>query len=89
MLKDLILAEYLNKNYPATLKALELLEQREALPLEAGVRGNCYDKLGQKPEALAAYRKFLEMNTDENSDMYFEAAARARTLTREIAEKKR
>jgi hypothetical protein len=29
------------------------------------------------------------MNTDENSDMYFEAAARARTLTREIAEKKR
>ncbi len=90
VLKDLILAEYLNKNYPATLKALELLEQREALPLGSWfVRGNCYDKLGQKPEALAAYRKFLEMNTDENSDMYFEAAARARTLTREIAEKKR
>jgi tetratricopeptide (TPR) repeat protein len=90
VLKDLIVAEYLNKNYPATLKALELLEKREALPLGSWfVRGSCYDKLGQKPEALAAYQKFLAMNTDENSDMYFEAAARARTLTREIAEKKR
>ena len=32
--------------YPATLKALELLEQREALPLGNWfVRGNYYDKL--------------------------------------------
>jgi tetratricopeptide (TPR) repeat protein len=90
VLKDLILAEYLSKNYPTTLKALELMEKREPLPLGSWyVRASCYDKLNQRPEALAAYQKFLSMNTDENSDMYFEAAARARTLTREIAEKKR
>jgi tetratricopeptide (TPR) repeat protein len=90
VLKDLILAEYFNKNYPLTLKALELMEKREPLPLGSWfIRASCYDKLDQKPQALAAYQKFLSMNTDENSDMYFEAAARARTLTREIAEKKR
>ena len=90
VLKDLILAEYLSKNYPTTLKALELMEKREALPLGSWyIRASCYDKLNQRPEALAAYQKFLSMNTDENSDMYFEAAARARTLKREIDEKKR
>jgi hypothetical protein len=67
-----------------------LMEKREPLPLGSWfIRASCYDKLDQKPQALAAYQKFLSMNTDENSDMYFEAAARARTLTREIAEKKR
>lgn len=90
VLKDLILAEYLGKNYPATLKLLEVMEKHAPLPLGSWfVRASCYDSLNQKPEALAAYQKFLSMNTDENSDMYFEAAARARTLTREIAEKKR
>jgi len=90
VLKDLILAEYLGKNYPATLKLLEVMEKHTPLPLGSWfVRASCYDSLNQKPEALAAYQKFLSMNTDENSDMYFEAAARARTLTREIAEKKR
>jgi hypothetical protein len=39
--------------------------------------------------ALHAYNKFLEMNKDENSDMYFEASARVRTLTRELDKKKR
>jgi tetratricopeptide (TPR) repeat protein len=90
VLKDLILAEYLGKNYPATLKLLEAMEKREPLPLGSWyVRASCYDSLNQRPEALAAYQKFLSMNTDENSDMYFKAADRARTLKREIEEKKR
>lgn len=90
VLKDLILAEYLGKNYPATLKLLEVQEKHASLPLGSWfVRGSCYDSLNQKPQALAAYQKFLSMNTDENSDMYFEASARARTLKREIEEKKR
>jgi tetratricopeptide (TPR) repeat protein len=90
VLKDLILAEYLGKNYSATLQLLEVMEKHTPLPMGSWfVRASCWDSLNHKPEALAAYQKFLSMNTDENSDMYFEASARARTLTREIAEKKR
>jgi tetratricopeptide (TPR) repeat protein len=90
VLKDLVTAEYLNKNYPATLHGLDVLAQRETPPLGSWfVRATCYDKLGQAPQALDAYKKFLELNKDENSDMYFEASARVRTLTRELANKKR
>jgi Flp pilus assembly protein TadD len=89
VLKDLVTAEYLNKNYPATLHGLDILAQKETPPLGSWfVRATCYDKLGQVQPALDAYKKFLELNKDENSDMYFEASARVRTLTREL-EKKR
>jgi superkiller protein 3 len=90
VLTDLVAAEYLNKNYPAALHGLDLLAQRETLPLGSWfIRATCYDKLGQAAAALEAYQKFLQLNKDENSDMYFEAAARARTLTRELQNKKR
>jgi Tfp pilus assembly protein PilF len=90
VLTDLVAAEYLNKNYPAALHGLDLLAQRETLPLGSWfIRATCYDKLGQAAPALEAYQKFLQLNKDENSDMYFEAAARARTLTRELQNKKR
>jgi Flp pilus assembly protein TadD len=89
VLKDLVTAEYLNKNYPATLHGLDILAQKETPPLGSWfVRATCYDKLGQVQPALDAYKKFLQLNKDENSDMYFEASARVRTLTREL-EKKR
>jgi Flp pilus assembly protein TadD len=89
VLKDLVTAEYLNKNYPAALHGLDLLAQKETPPLGSWfVRATCYDKLGQVQPALDAYKKFLELNKDQNSDMYFEASARVRTLTREL-EKKR
>jgi Tfp pilus assembly protein PilF len=90
VLKDLVAAEYLNKNYAATLHGLDVLAQKETPPMGSWfVRATCYDKLGQASPALEAYKKFLEMNKDENSDMYFEATARVRTLTRELANKKR
>jgi Flp pilus assembly protein TadD len=90
VLKDLVAAEYLNKNYPAALHGLDVLAQKETLPQGSWfVRATCYDKLGQVAPALDAYKKFLEMNKDENSDMYFEASARVRTLTRELANHKR
>ncbi len=90
VLKDLVTAEYLNKNYPAALHGLDVLSQRETLPLGSWfIRATCYDKLGQPAPALEAYQKFLQLNKDENSDMYFEATARVRTLTRELANKKR
>jgi len=90
VLSELIASEYLNKNYPATLQGLEVLEKNQ--PLSAAnwfIRAASYDKLGYAPQALDAYKKFLQMNTNENSDSYFEAAARVRTLSREVQEKRR
>ncbi len=88
VLRDLITAQYLNKNYPATLQGLDMLSQRETLPTGSWfIRATCYDKLGQQLQALEAYKKFLELNKDHNNDMYFEASARVRTLTREIKKK--
>ena len=89
-LRDLVAAEYLGGNYPAALQALDLLAQRETP--HAGswfIRATCYDKLGRKPEALAAYQKFLELNAGQTNDQYFEASARARLLARELKENKK
>ena len=88
VLGDLITAQYLNKNYPGTLQGLDMLSQRETLPMGSWfIRATCYDKLGQQLQALEAYKKFLELNKDQNNDMYFEASARVRTLTRELKKK--
>ncbi len=90
VLGELVAAEYLGKNYESALKALDLLSQRQELPLGTiFIRATCYDKLGQAAQALDWYQKFLQLNKDENNDMYFEATARARFLTRELKEKKR
>lgn len=90
VLAELTAAEYLNKNYPAALHGLDLLEKRRTLTAATWfIRASCYDKLGYAPEALDAYRKFLQLNTDLNSDSYFEAAARVRTLSREVQEKRK
>jgi Flp pilus assembly protein TadD len=89
-LKDLLATEYIVKNYPVTLKLLGELENRE--PPTAGswfIRGACYDKLAQKPEALAAYKKYLELNAGQANDAYFEASSRVRALEREIENKRK
>lgn len=51
------------------------------------MRGSCYDHMNQPEPALDAYQKFLSMNTDKNSNQYFEAAARVRYLQKVIKEK--
>jgi tetratricopeptide (TPR) repeat protein len=90
LLNDLVAAEYLSKNYGAALSGLDILSQHQELPFGSWfIRATCYDRLGQVPQALAAYQKFLQLNKDETSDMYFEATARARTLERELKNKKR
>jgi Flp pilus assembly protein TadD len=90
ILGDLVTAQYLGKNYRAALQGLDVLSHREPLPVGSWfVRATCYDRLGQLFDALDAYQKFLQLNKDLNSDMYFEAAARARTLARELKDKKR
>ena len=89
-LTDLVTAQYFNKNYQAALQGIDLLSQRKPLPMGSWyMRATCYDKLGEAAQALDAYQKFLQLNKDENSDMYFVATARVRTLERELKEKKR
>jgi tetratricopeptide (TPR) repeat protein len=79
---------YLGKDYADALRAIDLLAQEEALPVRTlFVRADCYDKIGNKPEALDAYEKFLAANTDRNNDMYFAASERARDLRRQIGKK--
>jgi len=88
VMADIVAAEYELKNYSATLQALDELGKHKDLPASAWfIRATSYDKLGELKEALDAYNRFLQMNTDENSDMYFSATARARALPREIREK--
>jgi len=80
-LRDLISAEYLQNNFSGTLAALDTLAQHE--PPNAGdwfVRALCYDHSNQPEQALAAYQKFLAMNTNKNSDQYFQATERVRFL---------
>ena len=87
-LRDLVAAEYLSEDYPATLAAMNVLEQREApQPGVWFVRATCYDHMGQAKAALDAYQKFLSLNTDKNSNQYFEAAARARFLEKMLKDK--
>jgi len=84
-LRDLVAAEYLGKNYSATLAALNLLDARETpKPGAWFVRATCYDHLGQARAALDAYRNFLAMNTDQTSNEYFEATGRVRFLERVV-----
>ena len=52
------------------------------------MRAACYDNLGEATDALDAYQRFLQLNKDENSDMYFFATARSRVLARELQNKK-
>ncbi|HKF53629.1 MAG TPA: tetratricopeptide repeat protein [Candidatus Acidoferrales bacterium] len=80
-LRDLVSAEYLQNNFSATLAALDALAQHQ--PPTAGdwfVRALCYDHGNQPEQALAAYQKFLAMNTNKNSDQYFQATERVRFL---------
>jgi Flp pilus assembly protein TadD len=80
-LRDLISAEYLQKDFAQALAALDRLAQREAPNASMWfLRGSCYDHMGQAQEALDAYQKFLTMNTDTNSNPYFEATQRVRFL---------
>jgi len=86
---DLALAEYYTKNYTSALNLLDNLSTHVTLsPPGWFIRADCYDNLGRKAEALESYAKFLQLNKEENSDMYFEASARVRTLTRELREKR-
>jgi Flp pilus assembly protein TadD len=84
-LRDMVAALYLAEDYAGALKALERLGQRiEPDARFWFVKATCYDKLGGKKEALAAYKKFLELDRGASPDQDFQARARVRILTREL-----
>jgi superkiller protein 3 len=89
-LRDLANVYYLSQNCPATLQTLDLLAEREA-PIAGSwfVRAICYDKLGRKAEAVAAYEKFLGLDQGRNENQSFQARQRIRILTQELQRKKR
>jgi Flp pilus assembly protein TadD len=90
VLHDLLFAEYLGGNYTAALALLDEVGKRETLAIgSVYIRASCYDKLGQKQQALETYRKFLELNDGKTNDEYFVSAERARILERELKEKKK
>ncbi len=84
-LRDLGAVYYLAGNYPAALQALDLLVKREKPTAGSWfVRAICYDKLGQKKEALEAYGKFRELDQGRNADQDFQARHRMELLAREL-----
>jgi tetratricopeptide (TPR) repeat protein len=84
-LRELVGAYYLSGQYPATLSALDLLAQRETpTALDWFFRALSCDKLSRKPEAAAAYQKFLELDRGERPDQEFQARARLKLLLREL-----
>jgi hypothetical protein len=48
------------------------------------VRGTCYDKLAQKPEAVAAYQKYLDLDQGSHDTQDFQARQRILSLQREM-----
>ena len=87
--KDLSSTYYLAGNYQATLAVLEVIAKAETPG--AGpwfIRALCYDKLGQVPAALDAYRKFLALDENKNPDQVWQANQRIHVLEK-TPEKKR
>ncbi|HYL10117.1 MAG TPA: tetratricopeptide repeat protein [Candidatus Acidoferrales bacterium] len=89
-LRDLGAAYYLAGDYPAALQVLDLLAKRETPAAGSWfVRAICYDKLGQRREAVEAYEKFLQLDHDSNADQDFQARHRIQLLNRELGLNKR
>jgi tetratricopeptide (TPR) repeat protein len=88
-LKDLSSTYYLSGNCAATLASLDAIDLREAPgPGPWFIRALCYDKLNQVQPALAAYRKFLELDENRNPDQVWQANQRIHVLQK-AAEKKK
>jgi protein O-GlcNAc transferase len=84
-LRELVGVYYLSGQYEATLSTLDLLARHETLtPLNWFFRALSCDKLGRKPDAAAAYQKFLELDRGERPDQEFQAGARLKLLLREL-----
>jgi protein O-GlcNAc transferase len=87
--KDLASTDYLAGNYPEALAALDYAAKLET-PLAGSwfLRALCYDKLVQVQPALDAYRKFLELDKDQNPDQVWQANQRIHVLEKTVEKKK-
>jgi len=87
--KDLASSDYLAGNYPEALACLDAAAKLET-PLAGSwfLRALCYDKLVQVQPALDAYRKFLELDKNQNPDQVWQANQRIHVLEK-TAEKKK
>jgi tetratricopeptide (TPR) repeat protein len=87
--KDLASTDYLAGNYPEALACLDAAAKLET-PLAGSwfLRALCYDKLVQVQPALDAYRKFLELDKNQNPDQVWQATQRIHVLEK-TAEKKK
>jgi len=87
--KDLSSVFYLSGNYQATLSALDLIAKAETP--NAGqwfIRALCYDKLDEVQPALDAYRKFLELDQNNNPNQVWQANQRIHVLEKRPQKKK-
>ena len=88
-LRDLVDAYYLGGSCPGAMAMLDRLSAREPLkPVAWFVRGTCYDKLDQKPDAVAAYQKFLDLDQGSHDTQDFQAQQRILALKREMQQKR-
>ena len=74
---------YLQKRYADTIPLLEVQAGSPGAP--AGlffVLATCYDHLRDRPKALAAYQRFLELSHGESPDQEWQAEQRAKLLRR-------
>ncbi len=87
-LRNLASTEYLAGNCEGTLQLLDILAKRETpLPIVLFVRATCYDKLQRKPEAVEAYRKFLDADKGQSDKEEFQASERLKVLQKELTKK--
>lgn len=88
-LRNLVSTLYLAENYPGALQALEQLGRQETLSAGSWfVRATCYDKLHMPVEALAAYRKFVELDQGKSEKQDFQARQRIKAITLMLEKKK-
>ena len=86
--KDLSSTYYLAGNWQGALATLDVIAKAETPGAGAWfIRALCYDKLNQVEPALAAYRKFLELDGNKNPDQVWQANQRIHVL--EKMEKKK
>lgn len=89
-LRDLVAVYYLGERYQATLQILDELDRRETPGAGSWfIRATCYDRLGRKAEAVAAYEKFVALDQGRSENQGFQARQRIRILARELEHKKR
>lgn len=87
--KDLSSTYYLGGNCQATLATLDVIAKAETPGAGAWfIRALCYDKLMQIQPALDAYRKFLELDENKNSDQVWQANQRIHVLEKMLEKKK-